>query len=108
MKIDINNFMASASGRRVRQFITKGRMTPAQLVRIVLEAVEDILPGLEANATYSTENLCGPDLWSTWLTGEHRSAGMCMRYLIENGHLPLELASPKGRYPLMFRLKVRR
>ena len=106
MQIDISNFMTSASGRRVRQVITKGRMKPVDIVEMVLEEVQGILPGLEANATYSTESLCGPDLWANWLTGERRSAGICMRYLIENGHLPLELASPKGKYLLMFRLKA--
>ena len=108
MRININHFMDSASGRRVRQVIAKARMKPAKLVHAVLEAVQDILPALEANATYSTEDLCGPDLWISWLTGERRSAGMCLRYLIENDHLPLELTSPKGKYPLIFRLKTPR
>ena len=108
MQINLHHFMDSASGRQVRQVITKGRMKPAELVQIVLEEVQEILPGLVADATYSTEDLCGPDLWTDWLTGERRSAGMCIRYLIETGHLPLELASPKGKYPLMFRLKTPR
>ena len=108
MRININHFMDSASGRRVRQVIAKARMKPAKLVHVVLEEVQSILPGLEANVSYSTEDLCGPDLWISWLTGERRSAGMCLRYLIENDHLPLELASPKGKYPLMFRLKAPR
>lgn len=106
MQIDRNHFIASASGRRVRQVITKGRLKPTELVQIVLEEVQDILPGLVADATYSTEDLCGPDVWTDWLTGERRGAGMCIRYLIETDHLPLELASPKGKYPLMFRLKA--
>ena len=106
MRINLNHFMDSASGRRVRQFITKERMKPAELIQMVLEEVQSILPGLVANATYSTEALCGPDLWNSWLTGERRSAGMCIRYLIENDHLPLELASLKGDYPLRFRVKA--
>ena len=108
MRINLNHFMDSASGRRVRQVITKGRMKPGQLVQMVLKEVQSVLPGLAANATYSTEDLCGPDLWSKWLTGERRSAGACLRYLAEQGHLPLELASSEGKYPLMFRLKAAR
>lgn len=106
MKIDINNFLSSASGRRVCRVITKGRTKPAQVVQMVLEAVQEILPALSPHVAYSTEDLCGPELWINWKTGERRSAGMCMTYLTENDHLPLERASVEGEYPLKFRLKA--
>ena len=106
MAIDSNHFLTSASGRRVCQVLTKGRMKPLELLHLVLKDCQDILPGLQANATYSTEALCGPVLWASWLTGERRSAGMGLRYLLENRYLPLELATAKGKFPLRFRLKA--
>ena len=102
MSIDTNHFEASASGRRVCQVLTKGRMAPESFLHLVLQAVVEILPALQANVTYSTEDLCGPELWVHWLTGERRSAGMCIRYLIENHELPLALVSRAGKYPLRF------
>lgn len=106
MPIDFKHFAASASGRRVCQFLTKGRSTPEQFLVTILNTVNDIVPALQADTKYLTEDLCDPDVWPTWKIGEHRCAGMCLRYLSETGELPLEVVSPKGKYPLAFRLKA--
>lgn len=106
MSIDFHHFKASPSGRRVCLLLTKKNITPEKFANSVLEAVKFILPALQKKERYSTEELCGPNLWGQWQTAEHRCAGMCLTYFIENQMLPLESAKPAGKYPLRFRLKT--
>ena len=58
------------------------------------------LPHLMEGGKYTTEQLCGPDMWAPWFTVEHRIAGMCVAYLVKVGAIPLVLhltRSGKGK-----------
>jgi hypothetical protein len=106
MKVDLHHFRNSASGRRVCQVLANRKIKPEMFLQLILDTVEDIRPALHEDATYSTEILCGPDLWEHWGIAERRCAGICLAYLIEIQMLPLEQAKPAGKYPLRFRLKT--
>jgi len=82
-----------------------GKSVPQDLVEAVHLAVTESLPGLLRDASYTTEMLCGPDLWSQWTDGERRSAGICLAGLVEAGLLPLVRVFGLHEYPLRFRLK---
>lgn len=57
----------------------------------VLEVIDGLLPG----AKYTTEQLCGPELWGNWPThGQHRAMGIALSMLVEMGVLPLVCVTP--------------
>ena len=88
------------------KLLARRKIKPEVVLQLILETVQQVLPALQEGALYSTEDLCGPDLWAPWGTLEHRCAGMCLTYLTEIQMLPLVSAKPPGEYPLRFRLKT--
>lgn len=61
------------------------------------EAVMALLH-LKEGGKYTTEQICGPGIWSPWFTVERRVAGMCLAYLIKVGAIPLVLhLTPSGK-----------
>jgi hypothetical protein len=92
-------------GQRAVAVMPNGKSVPQYLVEAVYLAVTESLPGLLRDVSYTTEMLCGPDLWSEWTDGEKRSAGKCLSGLVEAGRLPLVPVIWLHEYPLRFRLK---
>jgi hypothetical protein len=92
-------------GERGVAVMPNGKSVPQDLVEAVHLAVTESLPGLLRDASYTTEMLCGPDLWLQWTDGERRSAGICLSGLVEAGRLPLVPVIGLHEYPLRFRLK---
>lgn len=93
------------AGRSGLAIMPNGRCVPQYLVNSVCATVTESLPGLLRDAVYTTEMLCGPDLWAQWGNGEKRSAGICLAGLVEAGELPLVRVLGLHEYPLRFRLK---
>jgi hypothetical protein len=60
-----------------------------QIFAMVLVQVTEILPHLKEGGRYTTEQLCGPDLWATWFTAERRVAGMCVAYIAKKPDVAL-------------------
>lgn len=58
-------------------------------MRTVRQAVMEVIPHLTPRKRYTAEELCGPDLWDSWVPGEQISAGICLAYLVRNGTVPL-------------------
>ena len=92
-----SEFEESASGRRVRQVLSKRKTLPVHILRQVRDAVLDVIPHLTPGHRYTTEDLCGPELWASWAPGERISAGVCLSYLVSNRKVPLMLhTTPSG------------
>lgn len=84
-----HEFEESASGRRVRQVLGHGKTPPEALLEVVRKAVREALPNMTPRRRYTTEQICGPELWAGWSHSEHVCAGICLSYLISIREVPL-------------------
>jgi hypothetical protein len=96
-----NNFEAfsKTSAGRCSATLSKKFSTipPKKLWDAVHSEAVFALPHLMEGGKYTTEQLCGPEIWSPWLTVERRIAGMCLAYLVKVGAIPLVLhLTPSG------------
>ena len=93
-------FMKSSSGHRAAALLRASNIRPAQLYDAVHAAVVEHLPYLDDCRRYTTEELCGSELWSQWHIAAVRVAGMCLAHLVKVGSVPLALhytRSGKGK-----------
>lgn len=93
-------FKKTPAGRRATTLLRASSLASAQLFNAVHAAVVEHLPYLDDGRRYTTEELCGPELWSTWFTAERRVAGMCLAHLVKVDSVPLTLhytRSGKGK-----------
>lgn len=68
-----------------------------------IESVEGLIPG----AQYTTEDLCGPIVWSQWPSkGQHRALGICLSFLVAERLVPLVRASPAHRRNKRYSMKL--
>jgi hypothetical protein len=79
---DFMKFETSAGGRRAATLLRDHVVKPEQIFATVLAEVTQNLPHLEEGGRYTTEMLCGPDVWAAWFTAERRVAGMCVAYFV--------------------------
>jgi hypothetical protein len=99
-------FAETPGGLRAASLLRTHKINPRALLAVIESEVLDAAPHLFHGALYSTEDLCGPELWDRLhYDGAKRAAGMCMAYLVECRAVPLMLhitASGKGpkRYKL--------
>jgi hypothetical protein len=83
-------FIATPSGQRATSLLRSHKVTPEKMFMEVESAVNEALPGLIYGALYTTEQLCGPELWAAYRTaGPRRAAGNCMAFLVDIGAVPL-------------------
>jgi hypothetical protein len=78
---DFLKFETSAGGRRAATLLRDHVVKPEQIFATVLAEVTQNLPHLEEGGRYTTEMLCGPDIWAAWFTAERRVAGMCVAHI---------------------------
>lgn len=83
------DFACTSAGRRAASLLRDRKVKPEQIFARVLAEVTQILPHLDEDRRYTTEMLCGPDLWATWFTAERRVAGMCVAYLAKKPDVAL-------------------
>jgi hypothetical protein len=70
----------------------------------VQDEVTIALPFLEDGVRYKTKRLCGPAAWSKWFTLEHRVAGMCLKFLVQQELVPLYRHwTPSGKGSAQYR-----
>jgi hypothetical protein len=76
----------------------------------VQSAVREALPGLIDGGLYTTEQLCGPELWASYRTpGPRRAAGDCLAFLVDIGAVPLSRHITKsGTGPIRYKLSQSR
>lgn len=66
-----------------------GYTAPQAFYNSVRQQVEEALPALECDKSYTLEMLCGKAFWDQLDTGEPLMAGRCMTYMVKNNLLPL-------------------
>lgn len=86
---DFVKFETSAGGRLAATLLRDHAVKPEQIFATVLAEVTQRLPCLDDDYRYTTEQLCGPDIWATWFTAERRAAGMCVAYLAKKPDVAL-------------------
>jgi hypothetical protein len=88
-KNDSEDFACTSAGRRGASLLRDRKVKPEQIFARVLAEVTQILSYLDEGGRYTTEDLCGPDVWTTWVTAERRVAGMCVAYLAKKPEVAL-------------------
>ena len=91
------DFSLTPSGRRCARLVRNKFRTPQQLFEIVQGAVTEVVPYLDEGQRYTTEDLCGPDMWASFFQGEQKAAGMCLAYLESVGEVSLDLCRATAR-----------
>jgi hypothetical protein len=86
---NFQNFACTSAGHRAATLLFTHKVKTEQIFAMVLVQVTEILPHLKEGGRYTTEMLCGPELWATWFTAERRVAGMCVAYLAKKPDVAL-------------------
>ena len=81
-----------------------GRTISEKLRNEIFELVTDIPPGLPVNAKYTLQSLCGTDYWTSLTTGERRTAGMYMAYMVRQGLVPYVFAGKPCQSPKVYNM----
>lgn len=90
-------FAETAAGRWAEDLLLTHDVKPEEIFRVVFSEVNFALPYLVDGAKYTTEMLCEPDFWNTWLPAETYVAGMCLAFLVRNRVVKLHKHwTPKG------------
>jgi hypothetical protein len=101
---DFEDFAGTPGGRRAAAVLRKHKATPDEIFAMVLAQVTEVLPILEEGGRYTTEMLCGPDIWATWFTAERRVAGMCAAYFVNRKVVKLyKHLTPSGKGKAKYR-----
>jgi hypothetical protein len=66
--------------------------------------VKSALPYLVPGERYTTEQLCGPELWQRLSPVARRKAGGCLALLVANGRIGLVFAPSKQKWPRRYQL----
>lgn len=99
-----DNFACTSSGRRAASLLRDHKVKPEQLFAMVLAEVTQNLPHLEEGGRYTTEMLCGPDIWAALFEAERSVAGMCLSYLVRKKVIPLyRHLTASGKGPAKYR-----
>jgi hypothetical protein len=103
-KNDFEDFARTSAGRRAATLLLTHVVKPDEIFATVLAQLTEILPILEEHGRYTTEDLCGPDLWANWFTAERRVAGMCVAYLAKKPDVALyKHITPSGKGKAKYR-----
>lgn len=103
-KHDFENFACTSAGRRAATLLRDHKVKPEQIFAMVLAEVTQSLPHLEEGGRYTTEMLCGPDIWDAWFESEGSVAGMCLAYLVRNRVVQLfRHVTPSGKGKAKYR-----
>ena len=79
---NFDNFAGTSAGRRAATLLRDHKVKPEQIFAMVLAEVTQNLPHLEEGGRYTTEMLCGPDIWEALFEAEGSVAGMCLAYMV--------------------------
>lgn len=99
-------FLNTAGGQRAAGLMRTHKMSLSEVLVAVEAAIWDVHPVLMSGALYSTEELCGPELWDRLrFDGARRVAGMCLAFLVECHAVPLVMHwTPSGKGPKRYLL----
>lgn len=107
LKFALKSFPTSNRGIQARRLLASHNIAPEKLLAEIHAQIMDDRPAFVPGVLYSTEQLCGPDIWGRLKTmGPHRAAGACLGHLAEVRAVPFALFTPPNVYPLEFLLVV--
>ncbi len=89
-------FLQTPSGHMASVLLSRRGLEPLTLMRQMHEQVSFVLPAMEPGARYTSRDLCDDLLWKSFSYGTRHAAGMCLRYLVKTGELPLDQVVRKG------------
>lgn len=100
------SFGQSAGCLRAAGLLRVHKIDAARLLSDIHAEVLGVVSHLFHGVLYSTEDLCGPDLWDRLgYDGARRAAGMCLAHLVECQAVPLQLHwTPSGNGPKRYLL----
>jgi hypothetical protein len=103
----INMFKANKNYSRFAGLLAPRGVSPERVLLAVYASIYEIAEVLVPNAKYSTEQLCGEELWLCWPTdGQHRAMGIGLSFLVETGLVPLVCVTPHHIRNKRYALKV--
>jgi hypothetical protein len=91
----IQRFKSCPTYNRFAGLLAPHDVSPEQVLCAVYVAVMESIDGLVSGGKYTTEDLCGPEVWWAWSTdGLHRAMGICLSFLVAAELVPLICTSP--------------
>ena len=89
LKFALKSFPTSNRGIQARRLLASHNIAPEKLLAEIHAQIMDDRPAFVPGVLYSTEQLCGPDIWGRLKTmGPHRAAGACLGHLAEVRAVP--------------------
>jgi len=100
----VDRFKDTPGGTRAEGLLGRHKIVVKDLMSAVFSEVNERVPVLCHDALYSTEQLCGEELWDVIRhVGLRRAAGMMIVFLVETGVVPLDVHLTKsGKGPKRF------
>lgn len=89
---------------KIQILLSNGRSVDKEFYKSILQQIEEIIPALRPNATYTGEALCGTEFWEE-LGSKQRLAGQCIAYMVRLEELPLERVGCEHQYPRKYKRK---
>lgn len=84
--------------------LSSGRHVSKRVHDEVLRLAQDYLPYMLPGRRFSTETICGNDLWDRPITMIRIWAGQCMAHFERTGVLPIKLADVGKRKTKMYEI----
>jgi len=82
-------------------------VSPERVLLAIYASVCEVVEALIPEAKYTTEQLCGEELWLCWPTdGQHRAMEIGLSFLVEAGLVPLVCVTPHHIRNKRYALKV--
>lgn len=100
----MERFKETSGGQRAIGLLGRHKIALKDMMAAVLSEVNERVPVLFHGALYSTEQLCGEELWeAVRYVGPRRAAGMILVFIVETGVVPLDIHQTKsGKGPKRF------
>jgi hypothetical protein len=98
--------MNSDIDKKVLMILLSGghSVTEAFYKKVELQ-VEEVLPAVVPEVSYTLEELCGQEFWGQLSPNEQKLAGRCMARMVKNGELPFEFVGCKHASPKRYKWK---
>jgi len=91
----IKQFKSYPTYNRFVGLLAPHRVSPSLVLNAVYAAVMESVGGMIPGAKYSTEELCGDEVWWAWPSvGQRRAMGICLSFLVAQELVPLICSSP--------------
>lgn len=83
-------FTNHSSYRRYRSLIKYELPGARAVFMLIYSEIQSVVSQLIPNASYTTEILCGPEIWRRFpADGQHRALGIALSAMVEMGFVPL-------------------